>query len=204
MRCEGVGDIERRVFPSGWRSVVSPAQRLSAGSSLGDRKRRRWFHTRQSAIHPAISRRRDFVFEPGKVHRTVDGVAGVGVEPDARANGGIASFLFRPSRNRRGSSLTFGRRKTMSTCPHCGAPANPLRPSLYAAFSSYTCTSCKKKSRFDRRALFIICGAGVLASVLTRAFVHLEGLTLVAVTVVGTAALMAVLFFSLTLRPSKE
>jgi hypothetical protein len=104
----------------------------------------------------------------------------------------------------RGSSVTFGKRKSMNTCPHCGKPANPFHLSLYVTSVSYTCTSCKKKSHFDRRLMGAIGSVGILGAISTRTLFHLEGVMLGAAAVGGTLVLVAAMYFLLTLRRVDE
>lgn len=92
----------------------------------------------------------------------------------------------------------------MNPCPHCGHPANPLRLSLYATSVSYTCASCKKKSRFDRRMMGTIGSVGILGGVLAKTLFHPEGVTLALTAVGGTLALMAAMYFLLRLRRVEE
>jgi hypothetical protein len=94
--------------------------------------------------------------------------------------------------------------KLMSTCPHCGKPANPLRLSLYATTVSYTCVACKKKSRFDRRMMGAIGSTGIIGVVLVKSLFHPEGMTSIATVVGGTLVLMAAMYFLLRLRPVAE
>ena len=92
----------------------------------------------------------------------------------------------------------------MNTCPHCGKSANPFRPSLYATSVSYTCTSCRKKSHFDRRVMGAIGSVSVLAGVLVRTRFHDAGLTMVAAAVGGTFVVMAAMYFFLKLYRVEE
>ena len=89
----------------------------------------------------------------------------------------------------------------MSTCPYCGKPANPFRLSLYATSVSYTCTSCKKKGRFDRRMMGAIGSVGILGAVLAKTLFRPEGVILVSAAVGGTLVVMAAMYFFLRLRP---
>lgn len=86
-------------------------------------------------------------------------------------------------------------------CPHCGATTNPLRPSLYFTGGQFRCSRCRKKSHFDRRPLAAFGGLGAFAGAFLQATFHFTGITLFAVALGATVALIAAIWLSLTLRP---
>lgn len=92
----------------------------------------------------------------------------------------------------------------MKTCPHCGRRVGPLQLSLYATTTAYTCTSCKKKSRFDRRLMGAIGSVGLIGAVTAQTVLHLEGLALVALAAAGTVSVITATYCCLTLQPANS
>ena len=92
----------------------------------------------------------------------------------------------------------------MSKCPHCGAPANPLRLSVLRTSASYSCVSCKKKSRFDRDTRAAIGGVAAFGAIAIQSIFQFERGSFVIAVVSGTLTALAAMHFLLKLHPAED
>ncbi len=92
----------------------------------------------------------------------------------------------------------------MSKCPHCGTPANPLRLSVLRTSASYSCVSCKKKSRFDRDTRAAMGGVAAFGAIIIQSIFQFERASFLIAIVSGTLTVVAAMHFLLKLRPAEE